>query len=168
MPVRMVGGNHDRWGRPTWAEDAGITWSRSQLELDVANRRILAMHGDGVAERPGRVSWSHRIVGHPVTAGTFGLLPPDLGLWLVDHLSPWLGERQTTPARMAASAARQLEYARRVLTADAAPWMLIMGHTHVAACQEISPGHIYLNPGPWIGEQCYAVVTAEGAMLQRF
>lgn len=168
MPVSMVGGNHDRWGRQFWAEDTGVTWSRGQLELTVGERRIVALHGDGLAERPGRTSWSHRLIGHPLTAATFGLLHPDLGVWLVDRLSPWLGEIPSTPERKAASAARQLDYARKRIASDLDPWMLIMGHTHVAALEELAPGRYYLNPGPWIGEQCYAVVTPEGASLHRF
>jgi UDP-2,3-diacylglucosamine hydrolase len=168
MPVSMVGGNHDRWGRPGWTDDAGITWSRGQLDLQLGEKRLLALHGDGVAERAGRISWSHRIVGHPLTAATFGLLHPDLGTWLVDRLSPWLGELHSTPAQKAASAARQLDYARQRLATEPDPWMLVMGHTHLAAFEELSPGRYYLNPGPWIGEQCYAVVTADGARLRHF
>ncbi len=168
MPVSMVGGNHDRWGRAGWAEDTGITWSRGQLELQVGERRIVALHGDGVAERAGRVSWSHRLVGHPLTAHTFGLLHPDVGIWLVDRLSPWLGELHSTAAQQVASAARQLDYARKRLATDPDPSMLVMGHTHVPALAELAPGRHYLNPGPWIGEQCYAVVTPEDAGLHRF
>lgn len=168
MPVSMLGGNHDRWGRQQWAADGGITWSGGELELAVGERPIVALHGDGVAERPGRVSWSHRLVGHPLTARTFGLLHPDLGVWLVDRLSPWLGELQATPAQKAASAARQLDYARRRMAGAPETWMLIMGHTHVPALEELAPGRFYLNPGPWIEEQCYAVVTPEGARLHRF
>jgi UDP-2,3-diacylglucosamine hydrolase len=167
MPVSMLGGNHDRWGKQTWAESE-ITWSPGQLELQVGDHRIDALHGDGVAERPGRVSWSHRIIAHPLTAGTFGLLHPDLGIWLVDRLSPWLGELRPTAERKAASAARQLAYARERLARDAAPWMLIMGHTHVAALEELAPSRFYLNPGPWIDEQRYAVVTPAGASLHQF
>jgi UDP-2,3-diacylglucosamine hydrolase len=168
IPVSMVGGNHDRWGRPAWADDTEITWSRGQLEMKVGERRVLALHGDGVAERPGRVSWSHRLVSHPLTAGTFSLLHPDFGIWLVDRLSPWLGELHSTPAQQAASAARQLAYAQRRFATDPDPGMLIMGHTHVPALAELAPGRHYLNPGPWIGQQCYAVVTPEGAELHLF
>lgn len=167
MPVRMLGGNHDRWGRAPWA-DTDITWSRGQLELQVGERRIHALHGDGEAERPGRVSWSHRLIAHPLTSAAFGLLHPDFGVWLVDRLSPWLGELPSSPDRKAASAARQLAYARQRMASDPAPWMLIMGHTHVAALEELAPGRFYLNPGPWIEEQRYAVVTPEGARLCQY
>jgi UDP-2,3-diacylglucosamine pyrophosphatase LpxH len=46
--------------------------------------------------------------------------------------------------------------------------MLIMGHTHVAALEELAPSRFYLNPGPWIDEQRYAVVTPAGASLHQF
>jgi UDP-2,3-diacylglucosamine hydrolase len=167
MPVSMAGGNHDRWGRQPWT-DAGITWSRGQLGLQVGERRVSVLHGDGLAERPGRISWSHRLIAHPLTAATFRLLHPDFGIWLVDRLSPWLGETHSIAQRKADSAARQREYARQHLARDLKPWMLIMGHTHVAALEELLPGRFYLNPGPWIEEQCYAVVTQEGATLRQF
>jgi UDP-2,3-diacylglucosamine hydrolase len=167
MPVSMLGGNHDRWGRQLWT-DTNITWSPAQLELEIGDRQVEALHGDGVAERPGRVSWSHRLIGHPLTAGIFGLVHPDVGIWLVDRMSPWLGELRPTAERKAASAARQLAYARERLADAIAPWMLIMGHTHVAALEELAPGRFYLNPGPWIDEQRYAVVTPEGATLRQY
>lgn len=168
MPVRMVGGNHDRWGRPFWAEEAGIEWSARALDLEVAGHSVHAMHGDGVAERPGRISWSHRIVGHPLTAHLFGLLHPDLGIWLVDRLAPLLGERRITPELRAASAARQVAHARRLLSGPRAPWMLIMGHTHTPALEEVAPGRFYLNPGAWLDGHRYAVVTMRGAELCTF
>lgn len=168
MPVSMVGGNHDRWGAPFWSTDTRVRWSPGTLDLDVGDQMVRAVHGDGAAERPGRVSWSHRAIGHPVTARIFGLLHPDAGIWLVDRIAPLLGEHRLTPEIQAANAARQLDYARRYLAENPDPWMLIMGHTHVAALEELQPGRFYLNPGAWLDGQRYAVVQAGGAELRTF
>ncbi len=168
MPVSMVGGNHDRWGRPFWASTAGLAWSRAALEFPLGGRMIRALHGDGLAERPGRLRWTHRLIGHPATAAIFALLHPDIGVWLVDRVAPHLGDRNATPAHRAASAARQLAYARLASAGTVPPWMLIMGHTHVAAYEELAPGSFYLNPGPWLEEQRYAIVDADGAALRTF
>lgn len=168
MPVSMVGGNHDRWDRTFWRDEAGIQWSPGGLDLELAGHAVHALHGDGLVERPGRVAWSHRLIANPLTPRLFGLLHPDLGIWVVDRLAPLLGEHRITPAIQAANAARQLEFARTRLTGQPAPWMLIMGHTHTPALHELAPGHFYLNPGAWLDGHRYAVVTGAGAELRQF
>ena len=168
MPVSMVGGNHDRWGRPFWTESTPVTWSPQSLALTVAGRSLVTLHGDGVAEGPGRVGWSHRLVGHPATSAAFSLLHPDLGLWLVRRLAPFLSEPELTPEILAANAARQLAYARRTLAASPGTTTLVMGHTHVPALEECAPGQYYVNPGTWLDGGRYAVISASAPELRQF
>jgi UDP-2,3-diacylglucosamine hydrolase len=167
MPVWMVGGNHDRWGKPFWAEDAGVTYERRELVLDVDGRRVVALHGDGISERPGRSRWTHRIVGHPLTSAAFSLLHPDLGFRLVDRCS-FLLSRPQTPELRERYAADQRRWAEARLVADPAIGTLVMGHSHEPALSEPAPGRFYLNPGAWLDGGCYASLTREGPTLRRF
>jgi UDP-2,3-diacylglucosamine hydrolase len=167
MPVSMVGGNHDRWGKAFWSEDAGITYGRRELRLEVGQRRILALHGDGLTERPGRSSWTHRVIGHPATSAVFGLLHPDLGFRLVDRLS-FLLSRPQSPAERERYGAAQRHWAESRLASDTSIDVLVMGHSHMSAHSEPLPGRHYLNPGAWLDDGSYAVVTEDAIELRRF
>ncbi|HEU5049450.1 MAG TPA: metallophosphoesterase [Gemmatimonadales bacterium] len=167
IPVSMVGGNHDRWGKGFWAEDVGIAYSRRELLLSVGSRRVLAVHGDGLSERPGRSAWTHRIVGHPLTSAAFGLLHPDLGLRLVDRLSFLLSPAQT-PVQQRRHAETQRRWAEAKLSASPEIGALVMGHSHIAAVTEPAPGRLYLNPGAWFDGNRYALLTEHGAELRTF
>lgn len=167
FPVYMIGGNHDRWGRPFWAEDAGIGWARSELRLDVGGLRVLALHGDGLAERGGKVGLVHRMVGHPATSALFGLLHPDLGLRIVDRVAPWLGDGAGNRAAMRAAAERQRTWARARADADGSFDILVMAHTHVPVLEPLTGARSYVNPGPWLEEHRYAVIGVDGTSLRQ-
>lgn len=167
MPVSMAGGNHDRWGKAFWNEDVGVRYARRELRIDVGTRRVVALHGDGITERPGRSSWTHRVVGHPLTSAAFGLLHPDLGFRLVDRCS-FLLSRPQAPAERLRYAAGQRAWAEARLSTDPSIDLLVMGHSHVPALTEPVPGKFYLNPGAWLDDGNYAVVTPESLELRRF
>lgn len=167
MPVSMAGGNHDRWGKAFWSEDVGVQYARQELRIDVGPRRVVALHGDGITERPGRSSWTHRVVSHPLTSAAFGLLHPDLGFRLVDRCS-FLLSRPQGPAERLRYAAGQRQWAEARLSADPSIDLLVMGHSHVSALTEPVPGRFYLNPGAWLDDGNYAVVTPASIEIRRF
>lgn len=169
MPVAMTGGNHDRWGTAFWVEEAGVRYARHELVLGVGGRKVLALHGDGLTERPGRTAWTHRIVGHPATSAAFRLLHPDLGLRLVERLGPVLSSEATkTDAQKRLYSARQQAWAERRLLDDPSLGAVIMGHTHLAAVSEPEQGRQYVNPGAWLDGGRYAIVTGDDAELRSF
>lgn len=168
MPVSMVGGNHDRWGRPFWGEDTGVRYSRGEINGRVGASAFVAVHGDGLAERPGRARLTHRVVSSRAVSAAFSAIHPDLGYWLVTRLSPLLGKSNPPPEVTAASAARQRRYAAARLQADPAFQFLVMGHTHVPVAEELEPGRHYVNPGAWLDGGRYALLHHGNVELRRF
>ena len=168
VPVFMTGGNHDRWGGTFWERELGIQYIADRVRIPLGHGTALAVHGDGVAESSWRGRILHRVFGHPVTSGIYHLIHPDVGLWLVDRMSGVLADSTTDPAVIDAAAARQQEWARRLLLAEPDVSLLVMGHTHRAAAVEVAPGRWYANPGAWMSGQCYAVAGSAGVELRQY
>jgi len=168
MPVVMTGGNHDRWGDDFWNRDLGIEFVPMETTLTVGERRILAIHGDGLTEEHWSAQLMHRITRHPATIATWRSLHPDLGFWVVDKMSRFLGNTTRDPKVLETVAARQRDWAARRLQADPALGGIVMGHTHRPAMEDIYPGRTYVNPGAWMDGYKYAVITETGARLKSF
>ena len=168
FPVAMVGGNHDRWGETFWAAETGVRYAPRELLLETGGRRLLALHGDGLTERPGRVSLVHRVIGHGAVSAAFRMIHPDLGMRIVDRVAPWLGEGQQDAETKRRGAARQQRWAEARLEADPSLDAIVMAHTHVAGIHEGARGRFFLNPGAWYDGGRYAVIGAAGAELRHF
>lgn len=168
IPVLMTGGNHDRWGDTFWAQDAGVQFSSGELRFEAAGSRVLAVHGDGLAEEHRSAIVMHRITRHPLTVRLYRLLHPDFGVWLVDKMSHRLADSTRNPAVLDRAQARQVVWARERMAADPSIGLLVMSHTHRPAVVDIGPGRRYLNPGAWVEDYRYAVVTAESIDLRQF
>ena len=168
LPVALIGGNHDRWGGTFWQEELGVHYSPGELRFTVAGRPALAVHGDGITE----THWSATLLGRVLkgrgTVTAYRAIHPDLGVWLVDHLSGFLGDRPRTPEEVEASSRRQAEWAAARLAAEPELALLAMGHTHRAASTEARPGQRYVNPGAWFDGYRYAVLDASGVTLAQF
>jgi UDP-2,3-diacylglucosamine hydrolase len=168
VPVTMVGGNHDRWDRGFWRTEVGIDFHATRAEIAVGERRVLAMHGDGLTDRRWSARLVHGLVSHPVTSALYRAVHPDLGFPLVQRLAPHLGDNKAGEEPRERAAARQREWAESALRRDDAPEVLVMGHTHRAALEEPVPGRRYLNPGAWFDESRYAIVAEAQEELRRF
>jgi UDP-2,3-diacylglucosamine hydrolase len=168
MPIVMVGGNHDRWDTHFWQQDLGLRFEPLRATFEIGHRSVAAIHGDGVAEPRWQARLIHGIIQHPVTAAIYRVLHPDLGLRLVDSLSPLLGDHTIDEVKLARAAARQIEWARQLLADEESVGLVIMGHTHRAVLTEPMAGRQYLNPGAWFDGFRYAVATESDARLCRF
>jgi UDP-2,3-diacylglucosamine hydrolase len=168
LPIVMVGGNHDRWDRDFWERDLGVSFSPYRATFKIGNRTVTAVHGDGLAEPRWQAKLIHRVIQHPITAAVYRVLHPDLGLRMVDLLSPVLGDHTVDEAKLTRAAARQREWAERLLANETSVGLLVMGHTHRAVLEEPTAGRQYLNPGAWFDGFRYAVATETGAELCTF
>jgi UDP-2,3-diacylglucosamine hydrolase len=168
MPVLMVGGNHDRWGGDFWERDLGLRFDAQRLSFQIGRRRVAAIHGDGLTEPRRRAVLLHRLIHHPATAAVYRTLHPEIGLRLVDLLSPHLGDHTMDDQRLTLAAERQQEWAERLLAQEPDVGLLIMGHTHRAVVSRTAAGATYLNPGAWFDGFRYAVAGETDAELRSF
>lgn len=168
LPVLLAGGNHDRWGGSFWREQLNIEFAPAEGRFELNGRPGLVVHGDGITETHWSATVLQRILRHDATIALYRAIHPDLGLWMVDHLSGWLGDRERTPEEIAASAARQEAWARARLAAEPSLHLLVMGHTHRPAVVVVEPGRLYVNPGAWFDGYRYALVADGKATLAQF
>jgi UDP-2,3-diacylglucosamine hydrolase len=168
VPIVMIGGNHDRWGGDFWDREVGIRFDPHRATFEIGRRRAVAIHGDGLTEPRLRATLLHRAINHPITAAVYRAIHPELGLRMVDALSPHLGDHTVTPAKLANAAARQETWAADLLAREPELGLVIMGHTHQPALTEPTAGRQYLNPGAWFNGFRYAVATESGAELRQF
>ena len=168
MPIVMVGGNHDRWDTHFWKKDLGLSFEPLRATFTVGRRTVTAIHGDGLAEPRWQARLIHSLIHHPATAAIYRLLHPDLGLRLVDSLSPLLGDHTIDERKLTRAAERQTAWAEELLAKEDSVGLVIMGHTHRAVLTEPIDGKQYLNPGAWFDGYRYAIATEAGAELRRF
>ena len=168
MPVLMVGGNHDRWGGDFWERDLGVRFHPRRLTFRIGEREVAAIHGDGLSETRRRAALLHRVINHRATSAVYRALHPDLGMRLVELLSPHLGDHTGDEAKLAEAARRQQAWAEGLLARERSLGLVIMGHTHRAALTRNATGAEYLNPGAWFDGFRYAVARAASSELCRF
>jgi UDP-2,3-diacylglucosamine hydrolase len=168
MPVLMVGGNHDRWGGDFWQRDLGVQFDPRRLTFQIGTRQVAALHGDGLSETSRLAGLLHRTVNHPITSAVYRVLHPELGLRLVDLLSPYLGDHTHDEARLALAAKRQQAWAEQLVAREPGIGLVVMGHTHQASAAHLAGGADYLNPGAWFDGYRYAVASDAGVELRRF
>ena len=166
--LTLTGGNHDRWGGPFWAEQLGATFHPDGARLDIAGLDAFVAHGDGLTERHAGARFFQWLTRRRLTVALFRWLHPDLGLPLVDRFSRRLAGSTRAADVVAAAAAAQAAWARDLLTQDRSLRLVVLGHTHVAALERVDVMRWYLNPGGWVDERRYAIVTGEGPRLCRF
>src|SRR5687767_8529818 len=150
VPVALVGGNHDAWGGPFLRERVGLTLYDGPVELNLGGRRTLVAHGDGVGQGDLKYRALKRTIRSPVTVGAFRLLHPDLGRWIALHASR-TGEKAThleTPPGPRSVYIR--DWALERLREDPGLELVLAGHAHRSAREEVEPGRWYVNSGDWL------------------
>ena len=168
VPITFVGGNHDRWGGDFLTQDLGIAYHAGAAELDVAGRRAFVAHGDGLAEQHWSAALLHRITRHPLTIAAFRALHPAIGFWIADKLSGTLADSTRDAAVLDRAARAQAVYARDLLARRGELGLVILAHTHRPALETLPDGRAYLNPGAFLDEGKYAIVTRDAVELRTF
>lgn len=168
VPVLMLGGNHDRYAGTFWERELGIRFAPHEARFTLNGRPALALHGDGLTDTHWSARVLHRILRHDMTVALYRTMHPDLGMWLVDRLSGYLGDRERTEAEVQGGVARQAAWAEQRLSAEPGLRLVVMGHTHRAATRTSATGGLYLNPGAWFDGYRYAVVADGAATLHQF
>jgi len=155
VAVTLVGGNHDWWGGPYLSDEIGVEFLREPVIREIAGRRTLLAHGDGLGNGDYGYLAMRTILRAPLTRFAFALLPIALGDRIAAAVSNtperW---RQWGEAQQARSAALEA-WAVEKLEADRELELVLLGHTHLPVVREVAPGRWYVNSGDWVFHQSY-------------
>lgn len=166
IPVLMIGGNHDRWGDPIWGREFDVSYADDEMLFRVGAAHVIAVHGDRVHGSGGdRVT--HGLFRSRLASAVYRALPAELGFRITDRLARRAGSEPASRSDEQA-AALQRRWAASRLAGTLDPTLLIMGHCHHPAAEQIGPGRRYLNPGAWFDEFRYAIATDSRMELNRF
>lgn len=142
-PICGVTGNHDNWTLGLLAEE-GFELGSENIRIDIDGRRVLLMHGDGLADTAfafPRLLY-HRVLRHRTFVGGYRiLLPFKRALGLMRWFSRWQRSRHPEPDDTE-TLDRWVTSALEKGLAD----VIIAGHNHEVRHVKID-GREYLNTG---------------------
>jgi len=168
LPITFIGGNHDRWGGDCLIDDLGIAFYPGEAEFDVAGRRALVAHGDGLTEQVWTARFMHRATRHPATIRVFRALHPSVGFWIAQQLSRKLADNTRDRAVLDRAERAQAAYAEELLARRPELNLVILAHTHRPALAHVPNGRAYLNPGAFLDGGRYAIITKDNVELKTF
>jgi UDP-2,3-diacylglucosamine hydrolase len=168
IPVTFLGGNHDRWGGDFLRHDLGIHYYTGEAELELAGRRTLVVHGDGLTEQHWGGALTHWLLRQPVTVAVFRTFHPTVGDWIAHKLSGTLADSTKDKDVLDRAEAAQAAYAKDLLARRPDLSLVVMAHTHRARIDRLPDGRAYVNPGAFLDGGRYAVVTPDAVELKSF
>lgn len=165
MPVRFLGGNHDGWAGSFFEEEIGLEIVDGPAVLTVGGRAAYVAHGDGI----GGGDWGYRLLKWASRSRpgrlAFRAVHPDLGIPVARRASSTEKKAAADPAYESPRAPRLAAHAASLLRARSDIDLVVFGHTHLPRLDEVEPGRFYLNPGDWIHNCTYAVVSPDEIRL---
>ena len=171
IEAHFVCGNHDFWAGRFLSHDLGFRIHKNSALLDLAGRRVLMVHGDGINKR----DWGYRIYrwfarARPVE-WLFSLLHPDWAMAVARSVSRGSRRLSRVDDVGSGSEARALRaFAREQLAVGRAD-VVICGHSHHPVCEEFPTPHgpgLYVNTGDWLLHRSYVVWDGQSFRIELF
>ncbi|HET7273897.1 MAG TPA: UDP-2,3-diacylglucosamine diphosphatase [Longimicrobiaceae bacterium] len=159
MPVYFVSGNHDAWVGDFLKDEVGLRLIEGPVEMEIAGRRTLVAHGDGLGTGDLGYRVLRAVIRHKLTTRAFRMLHPDWGIRIADRVSATEGRTGAEITDAASGRANFIRaWALEKLETDPTLDMVVTGHAHVPELTEAFPNRYYVNAGDWINNFTYVEV----------
>ena len=164
MNVLWVAGNHDCWGGEILREDVGVDYSLGPWEGTIAGWKIRVEHGDGLRDREDRGYRMIRpIMRNQLAIKAFRFIHPDWASRLAQ------GSSNASRNYRARDEGRGLRaYAEQELNRARDLDVLVYGHSHVAALEQMENGRVFANAGSWLDAPTFIRLTDEAIELREW
>ncbi len=160
----LVGGNHDAWGGPFLRETIGMAVAEGPIELELAGRRALVAHGDGVG--PGDLGYKalRKVLRSPPVRRAMQWVHPDLARLIARGVSRTEEHAAGAAARSRERAAALERYAVELMERRPDLDLVVFGHCHTPTVRPVGGGRCYVNSGDWVTHRTYTLVTPESVV----
>jgi UDP-2,3-diacylglucosamine hydrolase len=160
----LVGGNHDAWGGPFLRETIGMEVVEGPIELELAGRRALVAHGDGLG--PGDLGYKalRKVLRSRPVRRAMRWVHPDLAWRIARGVSRTEERGPGDEARSRERAAVLEEYAVGLLERRADLDLVVFGHCHTPTIRPVGGGRCYVNTGDWVTHRTYTLVTPDSVV----
>lgn len=158
VPVHLLGGNHDWWGGRYLTEEVGLHFHRDPIRMELAGRRALVAHGDGLGPGDQGYKALRALLRSRLFVWGYRWLHPDLGAMVANRASSTAHRGAPSEGEKRRSAVLR-GWAMEKLARDREVDLLVLGHTHIPLLESPEPGRHYLNCGDWVYHRTFAVVA---------
>jgi UDP-2,3-diacylglucosamine hydrolase len=160
VSITYITGNHDFWLGDLLSTQLGIDVIRDETVVEHQGKRILLIHGDGLARSDGAYRFLKRVLRNPMNVFLYRLIPPDIGIPFALRCSR-TSRKHSSKRPQDEFLQEYRDFAERKLAEglDA----VVCAHTHYPELIEFDNG-IYVNTGDWIDNFTY--VTLDGGVFE--
>jgi UDP-2,3-diacylglucosamine hydrolase len=156
--VTLMGGNHDWWGGTHLREEVGVEFLQNPITTDMAGFHTFLAHGDGLERGDLSYRALRLLLRGRLTRFAFAMLPRRLG----DRIGAGVSEtehRWTPPgSKELVMAAALKEWALNEMSRRPELDLVLLGHTHVPACERFGEKQWYVNSGDWVYHRSYVIL----------
>jgi len=153
--IDYIAGNHDFWLNSFMERELGLRLHADDLELSQNGKKIYFCHGDGLLRQDRGYRALKKVLRHPWSIFLYRWVHPDIGVPLALHFSQLSRKAEKPAALKKDDDYRAFAFAK----IDQGYDVVVLGHTHLAACVAHGPGW-YVNAGNWMDVFSYAVIEA--------
>lgn len=168
IPIFLFTGNHDMWMFRYFSKELDIPVIREPIEVQVAGKKILIGHGDGLG--PGDYTYKiiKKVFANKACQWLFSITPSWIGMGIAHYWSK--------KSRLANNRKKEeflgddewlLQYCRQVQSHKHYDYY-IFGHRHLPLDIPVTEDSRYINLGEWVNFHTYAVFDGSDIKLTEF
>jgi UDP-2,3-diacylglucosamine hydrolase len=163
VDVHYLSGNHDFNLGAFFRDHVGLRVHPDEIRIELQGKRLLLLHGDGLAKSDWKYRIMKRVFRHPLSNRCFKLLHPDFGMGLAKAMSKASRDQHKNLPRFM----DEYEATCRALLSDGRQDILMHGHTHAAFVKAFPEG-VYVNSGEWLTKMEYVAMEGGVCRIERF
>ena len=166
IPVHYFIGNHDMWTFGYLEQELGVILHKEPIIIERNNKTIYIGHGDGCGPGDYKYKMLKKIFRFKPFQFFFGLIHPDLGIWIAQKWSYNSRYFQEKEKMQSKENEWLYVFSREQKQKNAKIDYFIFGHRHLVIEYDIEGTNAkYINLGDWIQFNSYAVMDAENIKM---
>ena len=169
IPILFFTGNHDLWMQDYFTTELGIPVYTHPIEIQVAGKKILVGHGDGLGPGDPTYKVLKKVFTSPIAQWLFRWTHPDIGISLA---RAWSSKSRITNSSK--DEQRFLENDEwlwsycKVVEQSMAHDYYVFGHRHLPLQLPVGKSATYYNLGEWVSQNTYLEISAAEVRLLTF